>query len=176
MKAIITTLLIFGMYANQGTFEANLSKSELLIKGTSTVHDWTSTVNDYKVTGVLTENEVNDLNVVVTTKSIKSGKSIMDDKTYDALQAEKFPVIGFSADKLSKSEGKISGKGILNLVGKDQSVQFTANTKPASDGALQVTGQVSITMSDFGIEPPTAMFGTITTGDEVTIQFNFILN
>ena len=176
MKAIITTILIFGLYTGQGTFEANLSKSELLIEGTSTVHDWTSTVNDYQVTGVLTENEVNDLKVIVTTRSIKSGKSIMDDKTYDALEADKFPNVVFEASQLERSNDKISGTGQLNIIGKERPISFTADTQALPDGALQVTGAVSLKMSDFGIEAPTAMFGTITTGDEVTIQFNFYLN
>ena len=61
------------------------------------------------------------------------------------------------------------------LVGKKKPMDFTATTKDV-DGSVQVTGSVSMKMSEFGIEPPTAMFGTLTTGDEVTIEFNFLLN
>jgi hypothetical protein len=31
-------------------------------------------------------------------------------------------------------------------------------------------------LSNFNIDPPTAMFGTITTGDEVNIKFQAVFN
>ena len=176
MKAIITTVLLWGLIAGQGTFEANTSKSEFLVKGTSTVHDWESVINEYTVKGALNGQTINNLQVTVISKSIKSGKSIMDDKTYDALEAKEYPNITFKASQLTITDGKINGKGTLSLVGKTKEVPFTAITKELQDGLLQVSGQVSLVMSEFGIEPPTAMFGTLTTGDEVSIEYNFILN
>ena len=38
-------------------------------------------------------------------------------------------------------------------------------------GVPEFTGSIKIVMSDYGIEPPVAMFGTLKTGDEVTIDF-----
>tara|TARA_Y100000310_G_scaffold344159_1_gene455439 strand:+ start:764 stop:1264 length:501 start_codon:yes stop_codon:yes gene_type:complete len=165
-----------GLIAGQGTFEANTSKSEFLVKGTSTVHDWESVINEYTVKGALNDQTINNLHVSVVSKSIKSGKSIMDDKTYEALEAKEYPNIIFKANELTINDGKINGKGILSLVGKEKEVPFTATTKQLGDGQLQVSGQVNLVMSEFGIEPPTAMFGTLTTGDEVTIEYNFYLN
>jgi len=176
MKAIITTVLLWGLIAGQGTFEANTSKSEFLVKGTSTVHDWESVINEYTVKGALNGQTINNLQVTVVSNSIKSGKSIMDDKTYDALEAKEYPNIIFKASQLTIKDGKISGKGTLSLVGQDKEVPFTATTKELQDGLLQVSGQVSLVMSQYGIEPPTAMFGTLETGDEVTIEYNFYLN
>ena len=31
-------------------------------------------------------------------------------------------------------------------------------------------------MSEYGVEPPSFMMGTVTTGDKVDLSFNFILN
>ena len=40
---------------------------------------------------------------------------------------------------------------------------------------VSLEGEKTFNMTDYGIEPPTALFGTITTGDEVTIKFKSIL-
>jgi polyisoprenoid-binding protein YceI len=39
------------------------------------------------------------------------------------------------------------------------------------NGTVNATGMVPIKMTDFGIKPPTAMFGTLRTGDEVKVNF-----
>lgn len=176
MKTFITTVLFMGLIAGQGSFEVNPSKSLFLIKGTSTVHDWESVINEYTVNGALNDHLIKDLEVAVQAKSIKSGKSIMDDKTYDALQVKTYPTITFTAKQLTIKDGKIDGKGILTLVGQQKEVPFVATSKLLPNGALEVKGAVNLVMSEYGIEPPTAMFGTLTTGDEVTIEYNFILN
>jgi hypothetical protein len=38
------------------------------------------------------------------------------------------------------------------------------------------TGKKTIKMTEFEVEPPTALLGTIKTGDEVTISFNSKFN
>ena len=40
------------------------------------------------------------------------------------------------------------------------------------DKQFQVKGEVPLKMSDFGIDPPTAMMGTLKTGNEVVIKYN----
>ena len=47
---------------------------------------------------------------------------------------------------------------------------------PLADGQYQVSGAYPMKMTDFGIEPPTALLGTMTTGDDVTINFNLTLS
>ena len=44
-----------------------------------------------------------------------------------------------------------------------------------ADGALRVTGKVPITMTEWGIKPPTLMMGTIKVGQVVTVQFDLLL-
>ena len=40
-----------------------------------------------------------------------------------------------------------------------------------ADGTVKATGVVTIKMTDFGIHPPTAIFGRIKTGNEVKVNF-----
>ncbi len=39
------------------------------------------------------------------------------------------------------------------------------------DGTVKATGMVPIKMTDYGIKPPTAIFGRLKTGDEVKVNF-----
>ena len=41
-----------------------------------------------------------------------------------------------------------------------------------TDDVLIIVGVLDLKMSDFGIEPPTAMFGMIKVYDELSIDFN----
>ena len=41
-----------------------------------------------------------------------------------------------------------------------------------TQGKVQFTGSYTLKMTDFSVKPPTAMFGTIKTGDEITVKFN----
>jgi hypothetical protein len=39
---------------------------------------------------------------------------------------------------------------------------------------VALEGEKTFNMTDYAIEPPKALFGTITTGDEITIKFKSI--
>jgi hypothetical protein len=39
------------------------------------------------------------------------------------------------------------------------------------DGSVKATGVVPILMTDYGIQPPTAIFGRLKTGNEVKVNF-----
>ena len=40
---------------------------------------------------------------------------------------------------------------------------------------VTLTGATKLKMTDYKIDPPKALMGTITTGDEITIKFNTVL-
>lgn len=145
-------------------------QSEVRILGTSSLHDWHSIVEGFYFTAVFANDSILDITGSINPKSIKSGKGIMDSKTYEALQADKFPKILFNAKKLTLASGQYTGQGQLTIVGKTINIPV-ALTKSATESPI-VNGAVTFNMSAFGIDPPTAMFGTLTTGDEVTIEYN----
>ncbi|MEQ8473221.1 MAG: YceI family protein [Marinoscillum sp.] len=176
MKLLISAIFALVLTGNQWSFMADASNSIMDIHGTSSVHDWTSHVEKFTVAGVINDNSITGLEVVVNTQSIKSGKSIMDDKTYEALGAKTHPTIKFTASTLPIQNGTIKGTGQLTLAGVTKPIPLQAATSTMTDGSLKVTGKVNVNMAEFGIEPPTAMFGTLTTGAEVTIEYQLLLN
>lgn len=174
LLSIITLISVFTFGQMQLTSDP--AQSKLTVAGTSSLHDWESVVNEFKVTGTLAETSINNLKVEATTRSIKSGKSVMDDKTWEALKAKQFTTITFAAQTVQRSGNQLSGNGTLTLAGKTKTVPVKASIVQESAQFIKVSGAVTLKMTDFGIEPPTAMFGTLQTGDEVTIKYEIQLN
>ncbi|WP_369047626.1 YceI family protein [Tenacibaculum sp. UWU-22] len=191
MKKTITILILL-LATNILFSQKTVSKKELtitfpskvLIKGTSTLHNWESTVEKPSVTMVL--NDVDDtkniesLNVSITSTNIKSGKRLMDKLTYEALKSDEYPHITFvfKKGKLIKennSEVDIELNGNLTIAGVTKNVSVPTNINKKGTN-IYLKGVYKLKMTDYGVTPPKALFGTIKTGDEITIDFNLKLN
>ena len=162
----------------------NIESYKLTVSGTSSLHDWESAVEKVDCTGSfkLTNNELTDIsNVVVKipVKAIKSTKGkMMDNKTWEAFGPEKNPFITFvmRGRIIEPSKATLQVFGDLTMAGVTQRVDFDLTYKILPDGDLQLTGSKKIDMTDFRMDTPTAMMGTIKVGPEVTINVNLIIN
>lgn len=176
MKILLLISMLIGSVSNDSSeLKLDKSRSSLSILGTSSVHDWESVVNEFSVSGNIDGKSITSLKVEVVVKSIESGKGIMDNKTYDALLEKDFPEIVFEAPFLEIEGENISGDGTLSLAGQSQKMTINAKILTSSETELKVGGEVKVTMSEYGITPPTAMFGTLKTGDKVTIKYELLL-
>ena len=148
------------------------------IHGTSNVHDWD--MKPTKVTGDLGINgskQINSITIKIEVKSLKSGNGIMDGKTYDAFDYKKNPSIVFqltdvSQAKLSDNDTEITLTGNLSFAGATRKISIKANGKITKSGDYQLKGSVPLKMTDYKMKPPTAMLGTMKTGDAVTVKFD----
>ncbi|MCG1037112.1 YceI family protein [Polaribacter sargassicola] len=165
-------------------YNVDTKNSSLLVYGTSNIHDWEiETENQTGVISIETADEfqIKKLNFTVEAESLKSGKSGMDKNTYKALNTKEFKTIKFQFVKSEKitdlKDGnfKIKAKGNLTIAGvtKEISLDFNLNVNGET---IKLVGEKSIKMTDYKVDPPTALLGTIKTGDTVTIKFNTILN
>jgi polyisoprenoid-binding protein YceI len=162
------------------------STSTVQVHGTSTLHDWTSDVTEF--TGTFKRNggngieSIESLQFKIDAESIKSGKSGMDRRTYSALETKKHPTITYNLVNIAR-EGEngdgwsvYNSVGDLEIAGKKKAVNFTVEGKENADGSVEFRGSTSLLMTEFGIDPPTAMLGTVRAGDEITIEFHVIAN
>ena len=60
-------------------------------------------------------------------------------------------------------------------VGKTKDITLQFKISNSNQNQINVTGETKLKMSDFGIDPPTAMLATLKTGDDITIKYNIIL-
>ncbi|PTX14666.1 polyisoprenoid-binding protein YceI [Pontibacter mucosus] len=152
------------------------AKPELKVKGTSTLHDWEMTSAQAQGTAEMvlegaTLKNVKAASVTMKTQSIKSGTAKMDDLAYESLKASKFPDITFTLTSfraLDNNRGLATGN--LTIAGTTKPVTFNVETSTKSN-LVQMAGEANIKFTDFGIKPPTALLGTVKTGNELKINF-----
>jgi len=173
--------------AAQGTALVAVSpESKLWIEGTSTIHDWTC-----KATSLDAAIEVDaaavqlaaappkllkKVLVKVPVKSLKCGHGGMDDNMYKALKADSDPQISYILASFEPAgeeatEFILKTVGTLTIAGKANKLVMDVAAVRLPDGTVKATGTVPIKMTDFGIKPPTAVFGRIKAGDDIRVKF-----
>ncbi|MFN0215465.1 MAG: YceI family protein [Saprospiraceae bacterium] len=186
MRIKFATILFFTLSFAFGQGNYRASSFSLAIKGTSNLHDWQSTANEVRASGSLTADagglkSIGSLYVEIPAKSIKSTKgSIMDNKTYDALKANSNPNITYKLDRVASMNNRsgtydINTKGDLTIAGVTNKIDMYVQGKMGGDGSITFNGSKKLKMTDYKIKPPTALMGTMTTGDEVEIVFQVTL-
>ena len=179
LLAVIFCIFCSGVLFGQ-SYKIDSEKSTMSVFGTSSLHDWESTVKKIKGNGSITvENSeitnIKNLVIIIPVKSIKSGKGKMDSNTYNALKEKEYHNIEYSLSSIiKKSSGSLSSKGKLTIGGETKTIDMDVKYKISST-SITFSGEINFKMSNYNIEPPTAMMGTIKTGDEVTISYNVVL-
>ncbi|SFU50511.1 YceI-like domain-containing protein [Pustulibacterium marinum] len=177
---LIIVMTFIGMNVNYAQeYKANVSNSKLYVSGTSTLHDWECNVKDFqgKVNAVIENGKlvaIKSFDFSFKVKSLDSGKSAMDKKTFEALKEEKYPTISYKGDKVTLNNGKATFYGQMYIAGVSKSFETSVDVN-LSNGVLTLKGAEAFKLATFDIEPPTAMFGTIKTGEEVSIHYDLQL-
>lgn len=175
---IIILLVAFGTTQAQ---EKAVKKGTVVVEGTSTMHDWemTSAKATGKATLAISGSQLTDLSnlqITIPVQTLKSEKESMDDNAYDALKENKNKNITFQQTTAATVSAHGSGylvklQGKLSIAGAVKTIPLEA-TCTVSGGTVQCKGEKAIKMTDYGVEPPTMMFGSIKTGDELTIKYD----
>jgi polyisoprenoid-binding protein YceI len=156
--------------------------SFIRIEGTSTLHDWK--MESTSINGSIAappveqwKNDASDVSVAIPVTSIKSEHTKMDKLMAEALKADANPTIRYELTTAALAQSgptmQLETRGKLTIAGVTRDVAMQVNGTRESDGAYVLTGQLPIRMSDFGIKPPTAMMGTIRTGNDVKVTFRW---
>ena len=194
MKAISNVVLIFcilialSAYTFLGNIDLKVDKnSTMTIEGTSNIHDWVANVEDINGDVKFSFSDDGMINIEackikIDVKSIKSTKgNTMDKKIYKALKSESNPSISFSMNSLNSIRKNSNGfeanvSGNLTVAGTTKTISIDILGTELITGGYEITGKKDLKMTSFNVEPPTALLGALTTGDDVTIEFRALLN
>lgn len=175
-----------GYFASAQTVMQPQSPAQsFIIKGTSTLHDWEmkatqiyGTMSTVLEEGIL--KSIPTVKIRVPVASLKSDKSSMDNKTYDALKKDKFPNITFESTDVTLIPSDnpnfwfCKSTGVLTVAGVSNKKTISGSVKKLQDGRFEAMSTIYITMTEFGVTPPVMFLGSLKTGDKVSITTDVI--
>lgn len=163
--------------------------SKLWFDGTSTLRSWTCTADkidaalsspdESVIANTLDGKEVaGTVQVDFPASKLECKNGTMNEHMGKALKTKEFSNIRFTMTSYKVAKGTaVTGtlQGTLQLSGKTMPISVPVTFGTAADGAMRVTGKVPVTMTEWGIKPPTLMLGSIKVGPVVTVNFDLQL-
>lgn len=165
----------------QTTYVLDGTSVNLKVSGTSNVHDWTMTSTGVESVGAfkISNGELiglSNFSFSVLAKSLKSGKSSMDTRTYKSIKADKFYKISYQlkAATVTKKGEKynIATVGNLTIAGVTQSISMLVVATINSNKSITCRGTEKLKLTDYQIDPPSFMLGAMKVGNDLVIQFD----
>ena len=182
--AILLVLLSPQVIMAQSIYKLTPNKSaKVTVNGKSNVHDWEMTSTGIESQGAFKFNSKNELtgltafNFTVLAKSLKSGKSSMDGRTYKSLKADEFPKISYKltfaeVTMVQANKYSIQTTGLLTIAGKTQSISMKVMALVNADQSISCQGTEKLMLTDYGIQPPSFMLGAMKVGNDLIIKFD----
>jgi polyisoprenoid-binding protein YceI len=167
-------------------------ESKLWIDGTSNLHEWSckATTLDAAIdldpalaaqVASAPPKALKRVQVKVPVKSLKCNHNGMDGNVYKALKADASPEISYILATFEAAPGEakdgftLHTVGTLMIAGVENKLEMDVAATRLSDGSVSAKGVVPIKMTDYGIQPPTAIFGRLKTGNEVKVNFELTI-
>ena len=179
--SLLSLFLVLPVWA-QETYRVNNKNSRIIVKGTSSLHDWEMIAEEMTAELRISKdgnqlNTINNASFSMESENLLSDNSIMNNKTHDALKSGKYEKIRFDLESVSGIQGTggiFSGtaSGNLFIAGTTKKVYFPFKGSIDKTGIVTISGQEKLKMTEFGVDPPTAMLGTLKTGDEIEVKFD----
>lgn len=170
------------------TYHAQGTPTEMIIDGDSNIHDWDAEATNIDATltfqniesvtaETLTPETFKSLSITIPVDGIKAESGGLTKNIHKYLKGKDNPNITFKLSSVSNITQQndsllIDANGVINAAGKDNPVEMQVTANIGSDGTINFSGEQQLLMTDFDIDPPTAVFGTIRSKDEIVIKFD----
>lgn len=163
--------------------------SRLWIKGDATLHSWDAEATEFEIDFLFpdewfesTENwsgeDVEQLSVTVPVKALDGGRSRMNRDLREAMDEESYPTITFYWEEIDiqhdEDQTELIVTGILEVSGVEKEIEFAAEGQVIEEDSFKISGEIPLKMTNFNIDPPTAMLGSLRTDDEIKILYEMI--
>lgn len=192
--ALLLASTIVSDAAAQSTPRAPLAidSARVTISGTSNVHEYTASTTKLRLIGasvgstgsgpgfwelVTKPGGLEGFEVAIPAATLTSPKEGLDKNMHKALKVTEHPDITFRLLRIEAgaAPGALQALGALKIAGVSREVTLPIKTA-LKGGALTVTGELPLLMTDYGITPPKAMLGMLKTDPKVVISFEVALS
>lgn len=182
---ILAALLVVSTAPNDAGAQDRIvvlpAESRILIEGTSNVNSFTCEAAAVSGFGLLADNSGSDDvkgEVEIPVQAFDCENRRMSRDLFEALKGERHPAIRYRLDGVrivdenpENGAALLEAEGTLWVAGTGRSIRTRVMGDRLANGYLRATGALDFSMSDFGIDPPTAMLGLVRVRDDVTVRF-----
>lgn len=159
--------------------------SRVWVDGTSTARAWHCESTRATGTAAAATTELAQLasvgsaTVTVPVGTLDCRNTTMNGHMRNALKADQAPELRFRATSVavtptSDTEGTVAMQGTLSIAGQERPVTING-TVAREDGQLRVKGSKRITMTEWGVRPPSLMLGAMRVAPAATVGFDVVL-
>lgn len=125
------------------------------------------------------EKAVSGADLTIEAAKLECGNGTMNGHMRKALKADANPAISFTMASYDLETGndtlRVMLTGDLTIGGTAKTISMQARAKDGGNGTLVVEGTHELKMTEYGLKPPTLMFGTLKVHDKVKVGFSLVL-
>ncbi len=196
LRKIITTtfmmMFLAGAVAAQDINMTLQSGYDFRIDGDSNVRTWGADAEKVEGRLILTDidevslvnlnpDNIKEMSLTIHVESLDSGSRGLTRNMKSYLKEDDHPLITFNLQEITSIEMQngsalITAVGIINAAGQNKEVTMNVTATMNDNGSLNFRGEQDLLMTDFGIDPPTAVMGTVRARDEVVVSYNVNFN
>ena len=166
------------------------AQSRLWINGTSTVRPFECSASGVVAAADLTapqlaapflagETPVNAASLTVPASALDCKNGTMNEHMRKALKVKENKSITFRISSYTVAKAAVgstsTAKGELTLGGVTRPITVVGIATPGADGALHLVGSYDLKMTEWKIEPPKLMMGTMKVNPMVKVSFDLYL-
>ena len=181
----IGSLSLLGYTARTGSAERAAetltltTTSKIWVDGTSNVKAFscTATKIDANIDAQPNTNPataVKSASLVIPVNALDCRNETMNEHMKKALKMGNNPQIKWRMTSYAVEGSSVVMKGFLTIAGKENPIELQG-TGSSENGVLKVKGSKQFKMSEYGVKPPTMMFGTMRVNDLVKVGFDIAL-
>lgn len=189
LSILLSLLLTFVQFSDaQNTVELTLDEGhDMIIDGSANIRDWDAQVNTVNTNFVMNEFDVSNLSsltadhfetleISIPVEDIESDSGKLTSNMHKYLKENDNPMITFNLTDVNSitvngNQATITANGVVNAAGVDHETTMTVDAT-FEDGKVTFSGTQQLKMTDFNIDPPTALLGTIRARDEIDIIYS----
>lgn len=183
--SLLAALVVLTATASSPAFYS-AKTHEVIISGTSNLHDWTADVPNLTTSAELIVSNgkleaINRMVVEIDATAITGSEgNIMTRKIAETLKSDKNPRITFRmtrVDNISQtgSDFSVRAAGTLSMGGASRPLDVVVSGKVLPNGDVQFSGVKDMKMTTWQLAPPRAMLGALRTADDVKVAFSVTL-
>ena len=184
-RDLLSILLVVLLVATGGSFAPAAAQeryvpaeeSRIWIEGSASVRDFTCGTG--QVDGEARLDGEAHLKVVVPVAALECGREGETEDMHEAMHRDEHPEIHFDLGEARVSRAPatrdvryaVHVTGDLTIAGETRPVELVAWGDREGPERAHAQGSVQLRMTDFGIDPPSAMMGLIEADDEIEVHF-----